>query len=111
MTTKGIFLGAWLAGAVVSAILTYQPSTSIWSPGPTDLLRFMLFWPLLTLEAAGESACAHGCSGSFLYGTVQLVEWLFPIAFLDILAFLIPSMAVAWFIVRRLRPRRRRIFR
>lgn len=95
----------------MSANLTFQPPTSIWAPGPSDLLRFIPFWPLLILEAAGESACARGCSGSFLYGTAQLVEWLFPITFLDTLAFLIPYLAVAWLIVRRLRPRRHRMFR
>ena len=111
MTSKRVFIGAWLVGAAASAVVSMQMATAIWEPGPIDLLRLVLFWPLLVLESAGESTCAHGCSESLLYGAAQLIEWVFPISFLDTLSFLIPCVIVAWLIVRRLRPKRRRMFR
>lgn len=83
-----------------------------WGPvAPPGVLRFVIFWPLLTVEALGESACAHGCSGSLLAGMADLISWLLPFPVLDTLTFLIVCAGIAWLIVRGRRRRPGRMLR
>lgn len=110
MTTKRVFIGTWLAGAAVDAILIRWTTPVPWEPGPTDLLRFILFWPLFLLESAGQSACVQGCASLTLFLTEDL-NALLPLSLLDTLTFLIVCAAVAWLIVRWRRPTRRRMAR
>lgn len=108
MTIKGVVIGAWLAGAAVYPLLSGQVVEAIWKAGPFGLLRYVLFWPLVVLEAFGERACAHGCSNTLLVDVADLIDWLLPQRFLDTLTYLIVCIAVAWAIVRWRRSGRRR---
>ena len=109
---KRVLVLIWFLGAIVSAALQYLGDPTVMRGiGPSGLLRLALFWPILTVEALGEDACAHGCSGSLLTGTADLISWLLPFPVLDTLTLLIVCAAIAWLIVRGRRHRQGRMLR
>jgi len=109
---KRVLVFIWVVGAIAGATLQYlADSTVMRGVGPSDLQSFVIFWPILTFESLGESACVHGCSGSILYGTGTIFSRLLPIPLPNTLTVLIVCVGIARLIARGRRRRQGRLLR